>query len=84
MDLAHPFVDAFKTSYERAMGEPVRIVGSPAGCDSRTWRNIAGCPTLQYGPGRLAQCHAVNEYVEIKQYLDAIKIYANLITNYCA
>lgn len=84
MDLTHPFVDIFKKSYERVMGMPVRVAGSSAGCDSRTWRNIAGCPTLQYGPGRLAQCHAVNEYVEIRQYLDAIKIYASLIMNWCA
>ncbi|RGS72142.1 M20 family metallopeptidase [Mitsuokella sp. AF21-1AC] len=83
MDLAHPFVKVFRDSFREAIGREVPIVGSPAGCDSRTWRNIAGCPTLQYGPGRLAQCHAVNEYVEIQQYIDAIKIYASLILNWC-
>ena len=83
MDLAHPFVKVFRDSFREAIGRDVPIVGSPAGCDSRTWRNIAGCPTLQYGPGRLAQCHAVNEYVEIQQYIDAIKIYASLILNWC-
>lgn len=79
MELDHPFVDVFKKAYKEAMGEDVKLVGSPAGCDSRTWHNIVGCPTLQYGPGSLEQCHTVNEYVTIKQYLDAIKIYANLI-----
>ncbi len=79
MDLDHPFVDAFKTAYGKAMGHPVKIVGSPAGCDSRTWRNIVKCPTLQYGPGSLEQCHAVDEYVTVEQYLDAINIYVNLI-----
>lgn len=83
MDLAHPFVSTFKESFHQALTKEVKIVGSPAGCDSRTWRNIAKCPTLQYGPGRLEQCHAVNEYVELAQYLDAIKIYANLILNWC-
>lgn len=83
MDLSHPFVNIFQETFKNAMGYPVKIVGSPAGCDSRTWRNIAGCPTLQYGPGKLEQCHALNEYVEIQQYLDAIKIYANLILNWC-
>lgn len=79
MDLTHPFVDSFKTAYKNAVGRDVKIVGSPAGCDSRTWYNIVKCPTLQYGPGALEQCHAVNEYVTVEQYLDAIKIYANLI-----
>ncbi|MGO5052922.1 M20 family metallopeptidase [Lachnospiraceae bacterium LCP25S3_G4] len=79
MDVKHPFVDSFKEAYKLAIGEEVKIVGSPAGCDSRTWHNIVKCPTLQYGPGSLEQCHAVNEYVTVEQYLDAIKIYANLI-----
>ena len=79
MELDHPFVGAFKEAYKDARGQEVRLVGSPAGCDSRTWHNIVGCPTLQYGPGSLEQCHAVNEFVTVDQYLDAIKIYANLI-----
>jgi len=79
MDLEHPFVYAFREGYKKAVGKDVKIAGSPAGCDSRTWYNIAKCPTLQYGPGSLEQCHTVNEYVTVDQYLDAIKIYANLI-----
>ena len=79
MDLQHPFVDAFKAAYKDAIGSNVKIVGSPAGCDSRTWHNIVKCPTLQYGPGSLEQCHTVDEFVTVEQYLDAIKIYANLI-----
>lgn len=79
MELSHPFVHAFKNAYREALGKEVKIVGSPAGCDSRTWYNIVKCPTLQYGPGSLEQCHTVNEYVTTEQYLDAIKIYAHLI-----
>lgn len=82
MDLDHPFVDSFKNSFKESIGKDVKIVGSPAGCDSRVWRNIAKCPTLQYGPGRQAECHAVNEYIEIDQYLDAILIYARLILDW--
>lgn len=83
MDLNHEFVATFKSAYNSAMNEDVRIVGSPAGCDSRTWKNIAKCPTLQYGPGSLEQCHTVNEYVTVDQYLNAILIYANLILEWC-
>lgn len=82
MDLAHPFVSSFRHAYEAARKKPLKIVGSPAGCDSRLWRNIAGCPTLQFGPGNLAQCHAVNEYVSIEAYLQAILIYARLILDW--
>lgn len=79
MEEQTPFVDAFKSAYEAARGKRVKIVGSPAGCDSRIWKNIAKCPTIQFGPGNLEQCHAVNEYVEIDAYLEAILVYAELI-----
>ncbi|WP_312502225.1 M20 family metallopeptidase [Lacrimispora sp.] len=74
-----PFVDSFERAFEKAEGKPVAIKGSPAGCDSRLWRNIAGCPTIQFGPGNLEQCHSVNEYIQIEEYLKAIHIYAQLI-----
>ncbi len=83
MELAHPFVHAFHGAYEASLGKPLRTAGSPAGCDSRIWRNIAGCPTLQFGPGQLAQCHAVDEYLCLEAYLDAILVYAELIRSWC-
>lgn len=82
MEEDHDFVRGFKKAYEEVNKKPVKVVGSPAGCDSRIWRTMAGCPTIQYGPGALEQCHSVNEYVSIKQYLDAILIYAQLIMNW--
>ena len=75
----HEFVSAFQTMYKRIMEKDVKITGSMCGCDSRLWKNIAGCPTIQYGPGNLAQCHAVDEWVEIEDYLRSILVYAELI-----
>lgn len=83
MELEHDFVESFKDAYKVATDKDLKIVGSPAGCDSRIWKNIAGCPTLQYGPGRQQECHAANEYIELDQYLDAILIYAQLILDWC-
>ena len=79
IDLSSPIIQSFKAAYREVRESEVRIAGSPAGCDSRIWQNIAKCPTIQFGPGRMTECHAVNEYVEIEQYLDSILIYANLI-----
>lgn len=84
MDTSHPFADAFQRAHGAALGSAAEIVGSPAGCDSRVWRNIASRPTLQFGPGRLSECHAVDEYVTLESYFDAILIYANLILEWCA
>lgn len=83
MERDHSFVNSFTNAYNRATDKDIKIVGSPAGCDSRIWHNIAKCPTIQFGPGRLEQCHAINEYVEVDKYLEAIIVYANLILNWC-
>lgn len=83
MEESHAFVESFKSAYEKARGKKVKVVGSPSGCDSRLWKNIAGCPTIQFGPGNLAQCHGVDEWVGIDAYLQSILVYANLILEYC-
>ena len=83
MEEHSPFVDSFKRAYFEARGKAVKVVGSPAGCDSRLWRNIADCPTIQFGPGNLAQCHAVDEWLDLEAYLQSILIYAELILDFC-
>jgi acetylornithine deacetylase len=79
MDPGHPLVGSFRAAWEAVCGVPLRVAGSSSGCDSRIWKGIADCPTIQFGPGALQQCHAVDEYVEIEEYLRAIRIYAALI-----
>lgn len=83
MEEHSPFVDSFKRAYSEVRGKAVKVVGSPAGCDSRLWRNIAECPTIQFGPGNLAQCHAVDEWLDLEAYLQSILIYAELILDFC-
>ena len=83
MEEHSPFVGSFKRAYSEARGKAVKVVGSPAGCDSRLWRNIAECPTIQFGPGNLAQCHAVDEWLDLEAYLQSILIYAELILDFC-
>ena len=78
-DATAPFVVAMKEAYKEAVGEEINVLGSPAGCDSRLWKNIAGAQVIQYGPGNQEQCHAVNEYVELESFYKAILVYAQLI-----
>ena len=77
------FMDCFDRAYSAVFGKQVKIAGSPAGCDSRTWYNIAGCPTLQYGPGGIEQCHSIDEYVTLSAYYETILVYANMILEWC-
>lgn len=76
-------VQCFIDTYQSCRNKKLNITGSPAGCDSRLWQNIACCPTLQFGPGNLQQCHARDEWVSVQDYLDCILIYALFILNYC-
>ncbi len=82
MDPEDPFVKTFRNAYRTVFGREVPIVGSPSGCDSRLWRNIAKCPTIQYGPGELAQCHALNECLDLEEYWQSILVYAQLILDW--
>jgi acetylornithine deacetylase len=75
-------VEALKTAYREALDVEANIVGSPAGCDSRLWKNIAGSEVLLIGPGNLSECHAVNEYVELNAFYNAILVYAHFILNW--
>ncbi len=83
MDPAHVLVDTFKDVYRQATDEMVPIVGSPAGCDSRIWCNIVQIPTIQYGPGRLEECHAIDEFLTLDDFWHAILTYAGLIDAWC-
>lgn len=74
-----PFVKAGLEAFEISNGEKLALAGSPAGCDARLWKNIAGAQVFEYGPAKQEQCHSVNEHIEIEEYFKAILFYAQLI-----
>ena len=83
MNADHPFVTTFQNAIQHIIGEKQTAKGTTSGCDSRIWKNIAKCPTIQYGPGNMAQCHTINEYMPLDQYKKAILSYAALILEWC-
>lgn len=83
MDPQHEWPRTVVRAYRKVNGKKLSQLGSPSGCDSRIWRNIAKIPTVQFGPGRLQECHAVNEYVSIRQFKQAILLYAEMIREWC-
>lgn len=50
--------------------------GFLATCDARFLSNDAGIPTFVFGPGRLANVHAPDEFVETSQLERAARVYA--------
>jgi len=48
----------------------------PACADAHFYRNNGFCPsTILFGPGSATTAHATNEYIEIQDFINAIKVY---------
>ncbi len=48
------------------------------------WYGERGLPGIICGPGRLAQCHVADEYLEAEELVRAAKVYALMLTEWCA
>ncbi len=77
-----PICTAVATAYDAVLGEPAGFYGFAA-VDDAAFLNQAGIPTITLGPGHLQVAHAPNEYVEIEEVVDAAKIYALSIVEWC-
>jgi len=67
------FYDLVESVYEK---KPYYFL-LPASADAHYLRNDGFCPeTIIFGPGKGRTAHAVNEYIEILDFIRAIKVYA--------
>lgn len=80
-DMNHPLVKNLADVAEEVVGKRV-ITGMSAGCDARHFTNIAQIPTVVFGPGSCHNAHIYNEYLPVKQYLEAIEAYAKMIVQW--
>jgi len=71
-------------SFREATGRGPVISAFPTGCDMRLNTNHGGTPSLVFGPGDIRQAHFTNEYIEIKQVVEATKVISLLILNWFA
>jgi succinyl-diaminopimelate desuccinylase len=66
----------FKTIADNIYGKKSFFIMYTASADAHYLRNSGFCPqTVLFGPGVGTTAHSVNEYVEIEDYLNAIKVY---------
>lgn len=66
-----------------AAGEPApQLIGAPYGSDLRQYAT-ADIPTVQYGPGDIADAHAIEESVRIDEVVTCARAYAELIVARC-
>lgn len=78
----HPAVRALAAAYESVCGGPARLGMSGTVTDAG-WLGHAGIPAAICGPGELRWAHAVDENVAVSQLVDAAKVYARFIADWC-
>lgn len=77
-----PICKAAAVAYEAIMNEPAKYYGFTA-VDDATFLNQAGIPTITMGPGSIEIAHTANEHIEIEELMNAVKIYALTILEWC-
>lgn len=79
----HPGVVSAKNSILDALGKPAIISGFKAVCDA-TYLNKYGVPSVVFGPGSVSwSVHGNDEYITIDNLVDAAKVYASMIIDWC-
>ncbi len=71
-----------KHAGQKAINREIPIGGFPGNNDA-AFLNAAGIPAVTIGPGCLTQAHSSNEFVLISQLMEAAKIYAFTIMDWC-
>jgi len=78
-----PFIQAVRQSYEQIMKREAVLKPGPFVGDAN-YLYEKGTKSIFFGPGDVSCCHGTNEYLEVEEMLQAAKIYAAMILNWCA
>lgn len=68
--------------HRQVRGSAPSVGMSPSVTDAG-WIGRAGIPTLIYGPGELANAHAVDESADMRELVDYAKIMIAFIADWC-
>jgi len=77
----HPAVSLLVSSGEEVLGKKLEFMAEH-GATGAGFFMKAGIPTIVLGPGKKEQCHAVDEYVDIKDLENASAIYEKFIKKF--
>ena len=75
----HPFVLAVQTAVESIVKEANPPCVFPATCEAGYFAENLKCPVIILGPGSIREAHTVDEYVEVSQLTNCVRIYLTLI-----
>lgn len=83
IDLDHPLMRILTDTYRKVLNADPEIKASPWGTDGGLLTQVAGIPTIVFGPGVTAAAHQADEYIELQSILEAAEIYALTIIEWC-
>jgi succinyl-diaminopimelate desuccinylase len=82
-DAHDPIVAVSADAYLEEFGRPPEVRGMSATTDGWWFRNRRGIPTVTaLGPGKIADCHTVDERVSIAELESYARIYAGIIRRF--
>jgi len=82
-DPSEPFIGVLLECSREMSGRASRLAGVTYGSDLRLFTNYGRIPAVLFGPGDVAQAHAVNEFVPLEEVALATKILASTIREWC-
>ncbi len=75
VDRDEPLVRAVAAAVRHVTGRAPRFGGVPGSTDGTILRSLLGIPIVTLGPGSRQIPHQVDEYVEVRELVEAAKIY---------
>lgn len=79
----HPIMQTMKNAYQSALNEQPKIGGRMGAADTRFLIRSGHTPTVIFGPGITSEMHAMNENVPIDNLINATKVIALTILDWC-
>lgn len=70
-------------SIKDILGKEAGVAVAGGGGDARHLGNQGGIPAIYYGPGNVVMAHSTDEYIELDNYIECIKVLAVAIYRWC-
>lgn len=83
VDSHHPFVKEIEENFDAIYQRKIKIEAAPWGTDGGLLGRVGNIPTLVIGPGETKVAHYPNEYIEIKEVIQAAKLFALTLSTWC-
>lgn len=80
----HPILETMEAVFKQSLGRRPVISGRMGAADTRFLIRSGNTPTVIFGPGVTAQMHAMNEFVPLQNLIEATKVIALTVLNWCS